>query len=121
MSQRKLYPTLIGVFVLLAAGLLVASILLVARSERFRQRVPFVACFDSSVAGLRTGALVTYRGVSVGEVTRINVRLNHTNNAPLIPVHFDLDVGRLRVDGGRESFTDQRMQLSDQVDVRGRQ
>ena len=109
MSQRKLYPTLIGVFVLLAAGLLVASILLVARSERFRQRVPFVACFDSSVAGLRTGALVTYRGVSVGEVTRINVRLNHTNNAPLIPVHFDLDPARFKHTGDPREATDEEV------------
>ena len=104
MSQRKTHPTLIGAFVLGAVALLVAGIMLVARGEMFTQRVPFVACFDSSVSGLRIGAAVTYRGVTVGEVTSISVQLNTKSQTPIIPVRFELDTGRFQHMGDPESI-----------------
>lgn len=96
MSQRKTHPTLIGAFVLGAVALLIAGIMVVARGEMFHNSVPFVACFDSSVSGLRIGALVTYRGVTVGEVTGITVQLDIKSQTPIIPVRFELDPGRFQ-------------------------
>jgi phospholipid/cholesterol/gamma-HCH transport system substrate-binding protein/paraquat-inducible protein B len=60
----------IGVFVVVAAGLLVASIVAFAM-PRMRKPMYIETYMDESVAGLNVGSKIAYRGVDIGRVENI--------------------------------------------------
>ena len=82
--------TLIGVFVLGAMALIVAAILFFGGGNFFNQRIATVSYFNGSVAGLRVGAPVTYRGVRVGEVKSIGIRLDPDPTSAIAQVNMEL-------------------------------
>lgn len=88
--MNKPSTTLIGVFVLGALALIVAAILFFGGGMLFKQRLAAVSFFHGSVAGLRVGAPVTYRGVRVGEVNTIGIRLDPSATRSIIQVNMEL-------------------------------
>jgi len=82
--------TLIGVFVLGAIALVVAAILFFGSGNLFKERLLSVSYFHGSVAGLRVGAPVTYRGVRVGEVKSIGIRLDPDPARSIAQVNMEL-------------------------------
>ena len=82
--------TLIGTFVLVALALVVAGVLFFGRGVFSERRFPMVSFFNASVAGLRVGAPVTFRGVQVGEVTSIGLRVNAATGRTTIQVNMNL-------------------------------
>jgi paraquat-inducible protein B len=54
------------------------------------KRLTAVSFFDASVAGLRAGAPVTFRGVPVGEVKSLGVRLDPRTRRSIIQVNMEL-------------------------------
>lgn len=74
--MSKPSATLVGVFVLAAIALTVAGVLFFGSGRFLEKRIPFVSFFPGSVAGLQVGAAVTFRGVRVGQVTSIGIRIN---------------------------------------------
>jgi paraquat-inducible protein B len=58
-----------------------------------------VSFFDVSVAGLRVGAPVTFRGVPVGEVKSLGVRLDPRTGRSIIQVNMQLVPGMLTLYG----------------------
>jgi paraquat-inducible protein B len=82
--------TLIGVFVFGAMALIVAAILFFGSGNFFRQHIAIVSYFPGSVAGLRVGAPVTYRGVRVGEVKSISIRLDPDPTRAIAQVNMEL-------------------------------
>jgi len=91
--------TLIGTFVLGAAALVVAAVLFFGGGMLREQRFSAVSFFDASVAGLRVGAPVTFRGVPVGEVKSLGVRLDPKTGRSIIQVNMELVPGMLTVYG----------------------
>jgi paraquat-inducible protein B len=91
--------TLIGTFVLGAAALVVAGVLFFGGGMLREKRFIVVSFFDVSVAGLRVGAPVTFRGVPVGEVKSLGVRLDPRTGRSIIQVNMELVPGRLTVYG----------------------
>jgi paraquat-inducible protein B len=91
--------TLIGTFVLGALGLVVAGVLFFGGGMLREQRVTVVSFFDASVAGLRVGAPVTFRGVPVGEVKSLGVRLDPSTRRSIIQVNMELVPQTLTVYG----------------------
>ena len=91
--------TLIGTFVLGAAALVVAGVLFFGGGMLREQRVTAVSFFDASVAGMRVGAPVTFRGVPVGEVKSLGVRLDPKTGRSIIQVNMELVPGMLTVYG----------------------
>jgi paraquat-inducible protein B len=91
--------TLIGTFVLGALGLVVAGVLFFGGGMLREKRVPVVSFFDASVAGLRVGAPVTFRGVAVGEVKSLGVRLDPRTGRSIIQVNMELVPQTLTVYG----------------------
>lgn len=71
MSQKADYFKL-GVFVLAAIGLLVAVVLVLGAGALFRNTVTLETYFNESVQGLNVGSKVKLRGVTIGEVSRID-------------------------------------------------
>ena len=87
--------TLIGTFVLGAAALIVAGVLFFGGGMLREQRFTVVSFFDASVSGLRVGAPVTFRGVPLGEVKSLGVRVDPRTGQSIIQVNMELVPGML--------------------------
>lgn len=70
MSQKTDYFKL-GIFILVAAGLLVAAVLVLGTGALFRDTETLESYFNESVQGLNVGSKVKLRGVAIGEVSSI--------------------------------------------------
>ncbi|MBW2011757.1 MAG: MCE family protein [Deltaproteobacteria bacterium] len=89
----------IGLFVIAALALVVGIIVIFGSGKFFKARNKFVAYFEGSVKGLRVGAPVVFRGVEIGEVTRINIYVIHEDQSFLIPVIFEINSDRFHAIG----------------------
>jgi paraquat-inducible protein B len=67
---------LVGGFVLGAAALAIAAVAVLGSGRLFRKTYPFILVFRGNVNGLRVGAPVKIKGVTIGLVTDIDIRLN---------------------------------------------
>lgn len=87
--MRK-YPSkaLIGAFVLGAIALIIAAVMVFGSGMFLRRSERFVLFFDGSVKGLQQGSTVVFRGVSIGEVTRIMVKYDPKDLSVYIPVYI---------------------------------
>jgi paraquat-inducible protein B len=106
--MRKVSPTLIGGFVVGAITLTVGALMLFSSGPLFRSSHRFVAYFDQSVSGLRTGAPVKFRGVEVGRVTGVFLDLGERedHNDTSIPVTFELYDDLIHERGGSADLND---------------
>lgn len=112
---RKTNPTLIGVFVLGAAALAVASVAYFGSGSFGRRTARFVLFFDGSLQGLTVGAPVQFRGVRIGSVVEVLVRYHSDDQHIDTPVFIEIEADRLEwVDDGP-----QRGQLMPQLIERG--
>jgi paraquat-inducible protein B len=100
MSPAK--PAIVGAFVLSGAALAVGAVLLFAGSQLFTRHVHSVTYFQGSVAGLDVGAPVTFRGVKVGSVTRIGLRIDLKDGSAKIPVDVEIDPSLVSIEGRTE-------------------
>ena len=80
---------LIGVFVIVAIGLIVGAILILGSGRFFRHYPKYVMYFEGSVQGLSIGSPVVFRGVKVGSVTDIAMDFNPSDLSILIPVYVE--------------------------------
>ena len=88
--MKRPSATLIGVFVLGALALIAAAILFFGGGALFKQRFTAVSYFPGSVAGLQIGAPVTYRGVRVGQVKSIGIRIDPEPTHSIVQVNMEL-------------------------------
>jgi paraquat-inducible protein B len=63
----------IGAFVLAGLALAVTAIVMFGSGKFFVKKTDFVAFFQGTVQGLKVGAPVVFRGVRVGQVTKIQI------------------------------------------------
>jgi paraquat-inducible protein B len=97
--MSKANPALIGGFVIGAIALLVIGLLVFGGTGWFAQRNKYVAYFPGSVKGLRVGAPVDFRGVSIGQVTEIRVVFDPAHVSASIPVIMEFDPSLIVVVG----------------------
>ena len=107
-------PMLIGAFVLGGIALIVTGILFFGSGTLFKQRLAAVSFFHGSVAGLQSGAAVTYRGVRIGEVKSIGIRLDPDANRSVVQVTMELVPQAVRVYGVTDLSQDTIPQLVQQ-------
>jgi len=98
--------TIIGAFVLGAIVLLVAGILFFGSGTLLQKRIAIVSFFHGSVAGLQVGAQVTFRGVPVGEVKAIGIRVDPTTRASIIQIDMRLWPDKVAIYGPRTAADD---------------
>ncbi len=84
---KRANPTLIGAFVIGAAALAIAVVILFGSGQFFNRSLGYVMFFNTSVEGLSVGAPVSFRGVPVGSVTRIESKWG----TGIIAVYVSLD------------------------------
>jgi ABC-type transporter Mla subunit MlaD len=71
MSMRANYFKL-GIFVIVALAALVLLIIVIGSGRAFQKKITIETYFNESVQGLDVGSKVKYRGVVIGDVTRIS-------------------------------------------------
>lgn len=93
--QKKATATIIGSFVLGAAALVVAGVILFGSGRYFKDTLKYVSYFDGDVKGLNSGATVNFRGVQVGEVTDVQVTVDANDGSIRIPVYYEIDPAQI--------------------------
>jgi len=93
-------PLVVGSFVLGALALAVIGILTFGGRSLFTRVTPVVVIFTGSVAGLDVGSPVTFRGVRIGKVKSISVKIDLKSHRDSIPVYLDLEPARVTWTGG---------------------
>jgi paraquat-inducible protein B len=106
-------PKLIGAFVLGAIFLAVVAVAVLGGNRLFQTTRTAVAYFDQSVAGLSTGAPVTFRGVRVGQVKEINLRVETEQLNARIPVVLEFQLDRIEWTGDKGFSQEQMDRLID--------
>jgi paraquat-inducible protein B len=72
---KRANSKLIGAFIIGAMALGAGALLVLARGTFFEQTVPVAMFFDGDVNGLPAGAPIAFRGVKVGQITRIHIQV----------------------------------------------
>ena len=94
--MKKANPKTVGGFVLGAAAIGVAAIIVFGSGRFFAETETFVAFFPGSLQGLRVGASVDMRGVQIGTVTDLWVEVNEETLEFTMPVFMSIDNARIR-------------------------
>lgn len=104
---KRVSTTTVGAFIVSALGLIVAAVMVFGSGRFFHPRYEFVCFFSGDLNGLKIGAPVKFRGVQVGTVTAIKLRIAgqkrltevEAKNAAL-PVFIELDQSEIEGLGG---------------------
>jgi len=84
--SKQTHTTLIGAFVVGAIALIAIGAALFGGTELFKQRTIYVAYFDETTTGLKTGANVVANGVRVGYVSDIALLIDESTYETLTRV-----------------------------------
>jgi paraquat-inducible protein B len=104
---KRISPTAIGVFVVASFAILLAAIVVVGSGSLFRKPLKFICMFQGNLNGLKVGAPVKIRGVQIGAVAAIKLRLSPSEGQLRqdvmdlrLPVIVALDRSQLTAQGG---------------------
>jgi len=104
---KRVSPAVIGAFVIASFAILVVALIVVGSGKMFRRPVRFVCMFQGNLNGLKVGAPVKVRGVQIGEVSAIQLRLLPSQGTMRpgiqglrLPVFIDVDRAQLLSKGG---------------------
>jgi paraquat-inducible protein B len=89
----------IGAFVVVALALAVAAIFVFGSGKFFEKRDYVVAYFQGSVKGLKVGAPVVFRGVTIGQVIKMAIYADRRDLSYQIPVVLQIDRDSFRAIG----------------------
>lgn len=100
---RKANPALVGAFVVGAIALAVVGLVVFGSGQMFKHTFKFVCFFPGAVDGLNIGAPVKFKGVEIGSVTDIRLRLEgqkavdalQVSQGVRIPVMIEIDNDKL--------------------------
>jgi len=93
--SRKSNPVAIGIFTLVGLVLAFGTVIFVGSAKIFSREEPILFYFDESVAGLSAGAPVKFRGVPIGTVSDVLIRLDQAPDSTAIPVIAKINAARL--------------------------
>ncbi|MCK9227861.1 MAG: MlaD family protein [Syntrophorhabdaceae bacterium] len=116
--SKPVNKTVIGLFVVVAVGLVVLAVAILGSGKFFQDKAKFVMYFEGSVKGLAVGSPVVFRGVRVGTVTDVGMLFNQKDLSVLIPVHVEIGEADVQViDGFRPKRGDRKKVLYGYLDA----
>jgi len=104
--SKPVNKTVLGGFVVAAIGLFVAAVLIFGSGQFFKRTELRVMYFDGSVKGLDVGSPLLFRGVKIGQVTKISLHLDASKKDVDIPVIVEYEPEAFLVVGGAVDKTD---------------
>ena len=99
---RPVNTIAIGGFVVGAALIFFGLVFYLSGNVLGKDSYPAVMVFDGSVKGLKVGAPVAFKGVQIGEVTRISLVLDTDSYAVMMPVEVRINDRRIRKIGSNQ-------------------
>jgi paraquat-inducible protein B len=99
--SKQANKTVIGIFVVVAIALVVVAVLILGSGKFFKHTFTVVCYFEGSVGGLNIGAPVVFRGVKIGSVKDIILRVESTKLIFVIPVYIEIEPDKFDVIGVR--------------------
>jgi paraquat-inducible protein B len=94
MSQ-KANPTLIGAFVFGAIVIAIGAVIFFGSANLFAKKQIFETYFKQTVNGLGIGSNVKYKGVTVGKVTKVQLKFQGVDEAPVVKVLYEINTDNL--------------------------
>src|SRR5215467_11668653 len=105
---KRVSPAVIGAFVISSFTILIVALIVVGAGKIFARPTRFICMFPGNLNGLKIGAPVKVRGVQIGEVSAIRLRLDASEgelrpgfNGFRLPVIIDLDQTMLSERGAK--------------------
>ena len=111
--SKKANTTSIGLFIVTGLALGVIGLLLFSSLKMFSKTLDVIVYFNDSLNGLREGAPVKFRGVTIGSVKRVMVRFNQAPDDFALPVICAIEEKLVRErlgEGSAEFFTSRAME-----------
>jgi len=105
----------IGAFVVVGLALAVGAIVVFGAGNLFTKQDSFVAFFKGSVKGLRIGAPVVFRGVTIGEVVDMTILTDRRDHSFEIPVIMKVERDSFRSIGPDAEIEDRKRYLQDLI------
>ncbi|MDM0032900.1 MlaD family protein [Variovorax sp. J22P271] len=97
---------LIGGFVVAAFVITVAAILWLSGNDLFTRQQSARVFYQGNASGLSVGAPVTFRGVTIGQVTDIGILMDPVSLKTTVPVALRLQPSALRLTDGKDKVPD---------------
>ncbi len=97
--SKQANKTVIGGFVVGAVALVVAGVLIFGSGRFLTEKQAYVMYFRGSVKGLNVGAPVVLRGVKIGSVTNIVLRIDPADLVFTVPVFIEVEQNRVKTVG----------------------
>ena len=107
----------IGGFVLLAVGILAASVVIFGSGDLFKESLDYVLYFEESVKGLDVGSPVLYRGFPAGKVKRVVILADPKNLNDYVLVYVELYPDVVAIMTEDNVMVDWQDRMSDQIDL----
>lgn len=101
--SRQANKTIIGGFVLGAVILSIVAVMFFGKGDFLSEKRTFVLFFDESIKGLEVGSPVMFKGVKIGSVTDIVVKIDNQDLSISIPVYIEIEQNRF-TEFGKESL-----------------
>src|ERR1700752_242280 len=105
--SKRVSRAVIGAFVVASFAILIVALIVVGSGRMVTRPVPFIWLFQGNLNGLKIGAPVKVRGVQIGTVATIQLRLLPSQGRMLpgikglrLPVIIDVDRSQLLARGG---------------------
>jgi paraquat-inducible protein B len=95
-------PIVVGGFIIGALALGVIAILAFGGMSLLAHKLRVVVVFNDSIAGLDVGAPVTFRGMRIGRVEKMQLHIDVHHQTSWLPVYLDIDLGRISWAAGAE-------------------
>lgn len=102
--RKRIDPRVIGSFVVGAILLSVGGLIFFGPGGLISETKLYVLHFNSSVKGLTVGSPVRFRGVKIGQVKDISVRVRPTDFKFHIPVVIEIEPSRIEADGSDQGI-----------------
>ncbi|MGI6657461.1 MAG: MlaD family protein [Desulfobulbus sp.] len=102
--SKKANPTAVGGFVLVGLAMVIAAFFALGDFQLNKEdRLRCVTFFSGSLYGLDPGAPVTFRGVTIGRVSSVQIDFDPSERNYIIPVYIELTQTDVLSGGGRGS------------------
>jgi paraquat-inducible protein B len=112
--SKRVSPAVIGAFVVASFAILVVALIVVGSGKMFTRPIRFICMFQGNLNGLKIGAPVKVRGVQIGTVAMIELRLLPSQGRMKpgvrglrLPVIIDVDRSQLLARGGTGAALEQ--------------
>lgn len=116
---QKANPKLIGIFILTAFFIFIATFLLINQDRFFSRTVKYVLYFQGSIKGLNIGSQVVFNGVPVGRVIGISLVTDIQTMEVKIPVYIETNRNSFIIVNSGSSSLEEIRQYTDKMIARG--